>query len=397
VKSGKATSSHAALRIALSRWFAVAACCCLLPLACQRTQAPEPAVQPRVVTLGNQGDAPQAAHEPERPAPRPADYLSGTHWPPAHLGAGKAWISCSYDYDADGDGAPVESLDFLALVDALTPCRGGVAGGTGLVRLRYHGSIDAGFTALVERVGAIAQRMDIDEHILDIDSTGGQVEEAIPAGDAIAGAQWAIWVRERSICHSACVLVLAAGDTRSIAGKVGIHRLIRDQSRATTRRELSAELHDVTEQVRDYLARNGVAGSLADQMMIVPNRDLRILSSAELAQFGLSGTNAVQDDLDRITLMRQCGDEFVRRRDAFMRAFDAQCMTPGDAADAQQACGQALEQRFGFPDAKCGGQSPMKYYARRAGESLPAPPAAEPVSSVGGRRRTAAPRAARQP
>ena len=388
VDPGKSAASVRAARIALLRWLAVAASCCLLPLACQRAQAPAPPAPAHVVTLGSQGSAPRAGHEPERPAPPPADYLSGTHWPPAQLGAGKAWISCSYDYNADGDGAPVTSLDFLALVDALGPCRSS-DGGDGLVRLRYHGSIGPGFTALVERVGAIAQRMDIDEHILDIDSTGGQVEEAIRAGDAIAGSQWAIWVRQHSVCHSACVLVLAAGDTRSIAGKVGIHRLIRDQSKATTRRELSAELHDVTEQVRDYLSRNGVAGALADQMMIVPNRDLRILGSAELAQFGLSGTNAVQDDLDRITLMRQCGEDFVRRRDAFMRAFDAQCMKPVDAADAQQQCGQALEPRFGFPDAKCGGESPMKYYARRAGESLPVAlePDPEPAAH-GGKRGT---------
>ena len=373
---------------------AVAAC--LLALGCQRAQAP--VARPPVVTLGNLGGAPHADHaSAERPVPPPADYLAGTHWPPADLSDGKAWISCSYDYNADGDGAPVTSLDFLALVDALGPCRSS-DGGDGLVRLRYHGSIGPGFTALVERVGAIAKRMDLDERILDIDSTGGQVEEAIKAGDAIAGSQWAIWVRERSICHSACVLVLAAGDTRSVAGKVGIHRLIRDQSKATTRRELSAELHDVTEQVRDYLSRNGVAGALADQMMIVPNRDLRILSTAELAQFGLSGTNAVQDDLDRITLMRQCGEAFVRRRDAFMRAFDAECMKPGDAGDAQMACGQALEQRYGFPDPKCGGQSPMKYYARRAGESLPMPEQAEvaaPAAAHGRRHPAAATRAAR--
>jgi len=395
VDSLPAAALRTATRTALLRWMAVALCCCLLPLACQRTQAPVPAPRPHVVTMGSQDGAPSAAREPERPAPPPADYLSGTHWPPAQLGQGKAWISCSYDYDADGDGQPVTSLGFLELVDALGPCRGGDTGGSGLVRLRYHGSIDPGFTALVERVGAIAQRMDIDEHILDIDSTGGQVEEAIRAGDALAGSQWAIWVREHSVCHSACVLVLAAGDTRSIAGKVGIHRLIRDQSKATTRRELSAELHDVTEQVRDYLSRNGVAGALADQMMIVPNRDLRILDSAELAQFGLSGTNAVQDDLDRITLMRQCGDDFVRRRDAFMRAFDAQCMKPGDAADAQQACGQALEQRFGFPDARCGGQSPMKYYARRAGEALPVLPDPEAEPGAHGRKRPAATRSTR--
>jgi hypothetical protein len=345
---------------------------CALPLGCQRNPAPEP--KPAVVTMGNQGDNPMPRDpDVERPAPPPADYLSGTHWPPARLVEGKAWLSCSSDYNADGDGTPVTSLDFLALVDVLGPCRDSAEHGTGRVRLRYHGTIGPGFTALVERVGEIARRMDIDERILDLDSTGGQVEQAIRAGDAIAASQWAIWVRERSICHSACVLVLAAGDTRSIAGKVGIHRLMRDQSKATTRRELSAELQDITEQVRQYLYRNGVAASLADQMMIIPNRELRILTPAELAQFGLSGTNAVQDDLDRITLMRECGDPFVHRRDGFMRAFDKQCMKPGDAADAQLACGQALERQYGFPDPKCGGQSPMKYYALRIGETLPAP------------------------
>ena len=46
---------------------------------------------------------------------------------------------------------------------------------------------------------------------------------------------------------------------------------------------------------------------------------------------------------------------------------------PGATAEARQACGQALEQRYGFPDADCGGQSQMKYYSRRDGESLPAP------------------------
>jgi hypothetical protein len=374
------------VRIQTGRWPLFAWLATLLlglsAAGCQR--APAADAQAQVVTLGNQGARTEAAAA-ERPAPPPADYLSDTHWPDAQLRDGNAWISCQYDYADDGDGTPVTSLDFLALVDVISPCRAGGMKGSGLLRLRYRGSIGPGFTALVERVGEIARRMDIDEQILDISSTGGQVEEAILAGDAIAGSQWAIWVREGSVCHSACVLVLAAGDTRSIAGKVGIHRLIRDKSAATTRRELSAELKEITGQVRDYLARNGVASALADQMMTIPNRDLRVLSTEELAAYGLSGTNAVQDDLDRIVLMRQCGDDFVRRRDAFMRAFDVQCMKPGDAGDVQQACGQLLEQRFGFPDAKCDGQSPMKYYARRAGETLPLPPAEHAKGAAAGR------------
>jgi hypothetical protein len=347
---------------------------CLGLAACQRAQ-PASRAGADVVTLGNQGDT-AVRHDRARTAPPPADYLAGTHWPPARLHDGAAWVSCTDDYDAQGDGHPVESLDFLVLVDTLSPCRD-----TGLLRLRYRGNIGPGFTALVERVGAIARRMDIRDRILDIDSTGGEVEEAIRAGDVIAGSQWAIWVRERSVCHSACVLVLAAGDTRSIAGKVGIHRLIRQQSRATTRRELSAELQDITGQVRDYLARNGAASALADQMMTIPNRDLRVLTADELAGFGLSGTNAVQDDLDRITLMRQCGDDFVHRRDKFMRAFDSTCMKPGEGAEAMQACGHALEQRFGFPDAHCAGRGALDQYAQRAGQALPQPVPARAIKT----------------
>jgi len=351
----------------MSRWWWLLLVLCLAPLGCQRASPAQP-TDADVVTLGNHGGA-AMARRPARVAPPPADYLSGTHWPAARLHDGAAWVSCTDDYAHDGDGHPVESLDFLVLVDTLSPCRD-----TGLLRLRYRGNVGQGFTALMERVGAIARRMDIHDRILDIDSTGGQVEEAIRAGDVIAGSQWAIWVRDGSICHSACVLVLAAGDTRSIAGKVGIHRLMRERSKATTRRELSAELKDITEQVRDYLARNGAASALADQMMTIPNRDLRVLTSDELAQFGLSGTNAVQDDLDRITLMRECGDAFVRRRDAFMRSFDKTCMKPGEGADAMQACGRDLEARFGFPDPQCAGRGALDQYAQRAGQTLPESP-----------------------
>jgi len=243
---------------------------CLLPLACQREQPSPPPRAAAVVTMGDQGGSPMAQDASERPAPPPADYLSGTHWPPERLTGGKAWISCSYDYAADGDGRAVESLDFLALVDALTPCRDTGAPGSSVVRLRYHGSIDPGFTALVERVGEIAKRMAIDDRVLDMDSTGGQVEEAIRAGDSIAGSQWAIWVREGAVCHSACVLVLAAGDTRSIAGKVGIHRLIRDGSRATTRRELAEELHEVG--ALEAADRRGRSGDRPRQRVAAPER-----------------------------------------------------------------------------------------------------------------------------
>jgi hypothetical protein len=323
---------------------------CLLAAACQ----PKAPVQ-APVTLGE-----DASNGPSRPvaatplgAMAPGDYLKTTYWPSAALETGEARISCDYDYDGLGDGHRLEALTFFAVVDALTPCQP-----QGVVRLRYEGKIDAGFTALVQRVAAIADRMEIPVRILDISSSGGHVEEAIRAGDSMAETRWAVWVREGSYCHSSCVLILAGGDTRSIAGSVGVHRLFRDQSKATSRAELSAELKDVSGQVRDYLVRNGADARIADLMMTVANRRLRLLSDSELREYGLSGSNAVQDDLDRIRLTRRCGDDFARRRDAWLRAFEGECLEPGKAFESLDECGRALEPRFGFPDAKCPGDNP---------------------------------------
>jgi hypothetical protein len=346
-------SAHTALpkRLA-SKWFlrSLTLSLFLLTAACQ-SKAPE---QP--VTLGEDSVSSGPSH-PIAAAPltemAPNDYLKTTYWPPAELDVGEARISCDYDYAALGDGQKLESLTFFAVVDALTPCQP-----QGVVRLRYEGKIGAGFTALVQRISAVADRMEIPVRILDISSSGGHVEEAIRAGDSMAEQRWAVWVREGSYCHSSCVLILAGGDTRSIAGDVGIHRLFRDQSKATSRAELSAELKDVSSQVRDYLVRNGADARIADLMMTVANRRLRLLSESELREYGLSGSNAVQDDLDRIRLTRRCGEDFARRRDAWLRAFEGECLAPGKAFEVMDQCGRALEPRFGFPDAKCPGDNP---------------------------------------
>jgi hypothetical protein len=285
-----------------------------------------------------------------------------TDWPASKVSSGQAWVSCQAEYNTDeGDGAALESLAFFSVVDALSPCQKG-----GVLRLRYQGKIAADFTDLVARVADIAGRMGIHKRILDLDSAGGQVEDAIKAGDVIGAGGWTIWVREGSVCHSACVFVLGAGDNRMISGKVGVHRIIRMSSTATTRAELNEELRGVYDRVKDYLSRNGVAVAVADLMMTVPNRRLRLLSKDELQEYGLDGTNAAQDDLDRLQLMRRCGDDFVMRRDAFMRSFDSKCKRADAGLDDMQACGLELRTQFGFPDTKCPADSPLSEFDRMA-------------------------------
>ena len=89
--------------------------------------------------------------------------------------------------------------------------------------------------------------------ILDLDSSGGQVEDAMCAGDRIGESNWTIWVREGSICHSACVLVLAAGDNRLIVGQGRHPPHDADRFEATSRAELNRELREVHDKIKEYL------------------------------------------------------------------------------------------------------------------------------------------------
>ena len=298
---------------------------------------------------------PDEGAEPEVAVPDPAE--DELDWTPMVLQDGGLSISCELDYGAEGDGPAVEVLDRESLDEAMAPCAE-----RGVMRLRYEGRLTGEFTALVERVVELADELGIDKRVLDLDSAGGQVEDAMEAGDLVAESGWTIWVREGSNCHSACVFILSAGDTRLIAGRVGIHRIIRMSSTASTRRELNAELRAVHDRVRSYLERNGAAVAIADMMMVVPNRSLRMLNVDELQRYGLDGVNPAQDDLDRLRLMRKCGEDFVRRRDSFVRAFDSRCKAAGTDLETLSECGLDLRADYGFPDETCPAESPLSEF-----------------------------------
>jgi hypothetical protein len=351
--------------------------CCLFILACQR---PEPETTQgmvieevaapqdggaistapvKVVPPKPEGTRQARTSVREIARPEPVAEPRKPWAAPLELASGVASISCELDYAQLGDGDVLTDFDRDGLKAALAPCEAG-----GVARLRYKGKVNAEFGTLVERVTEVADSMDIRKRVLDIDSAGGQVEDAIQVGDYIAESRWTIWVREGAICHSACVFILSAGDTRMIAGQVGIHRIIRMSSTATTRAQLNAELRVVYERVRDYLERNGAATAVADLMMAVPNRSLRLLTTEELELYGLDGVNPAQDDLDRLRLMRKCGEDFVSRRDSFVRAFDKRCKTPDTDLDALNACGLKLRTDFGFPDQACPSESPLSEFDR---------------------------------
>ena len=339
---------------------------CVLGLLLAACGKPEEAPEAATVQVASPEEGGAVSTAPVQVDPVPADAAEpepdpvaeeGIDWSPLELKSGQVSASCDLDYVGQGDGTVLTEFGHEALVAALQDCAE-----RGVLRLRYVGKINGDFAAMMQRTTRIADELGIGKRILDIDSSGGMVEDAIRAGDRIAESRWTVWVREGAVCHSACVFILGAGDVRMISGRVGIHRIIRMSSTATTRVELNRELRAVYDRVRDYLERNGAATAVADMMMAVPNRNLRLLTSEELSLYGLDGINPAQDDLDRLRLMRKCGEDFVARRDAFVRAFDARCKAPDAELDALNTCGLDLRKTFGFPDATCPTESPLSEF-----------------------------------
>jgi hypothetical protein len=120
----------------LKRWWLLAPCLLLLA-ACNRPDgADKLAAKPETTTSGDRSGA--ISRPPTGEKPLSADVLKSTHWPPAHVGDGKASISCDTDYDASGDGEPLSNLEYFSVLDAMSACRE-----RGVVRLRYRGKIDA--------------------------------------------------------------------------------------------------------------------------------------------------------------------------------------------------------------------------------------------------------------
>ena len=114
------------------------------------------------------------------PTPAPvaskADVLKGTDWPAVELTSGQAAISCEPDpVEAEGGepltDEPLTDLSYAGVNAAVGKCKQ-----AGMLRLNYEGKIATDFTALVERVGNVAERLKIGQRILDLDSSGGHVE-----------------------------------------------------------------------------------------------------------------------------------------------------------------------------------------------------------------------------
>lgn len=128
---------------------------------------------------------------------------------------------------------------------------------------------------------------------IQLNSSGGEVEEAIKIGEIIRKSEFNVSVPDGAECLSSCIFILSAGVLRSAYGRVGIHRpyfssLSKDENVQNIKNKREAILTSI----KQYLEEMDVNPRLVDTMISIPPGELKILTPDELSYYRLTGIDA---------------------------------------------------------------------------------------------------------
>lgn len=180
----------------------------------------------------------------------------------------------------------------------------------------FSGPIEAGdLQKIVKELGKVQPgknkydpRLDAEVHaFLMVSSKGGSVDEAMRIGDYIEEHGIGVMIPQGiGECMSSCVLILAGGDTKTVNGRIGIHRpYLTDLSIGGDAGAKS--LSRYIEKIRAYLDEKGIAPSLVDDMFSVPPEEIKYLSKDDVSRYRLNQTNYLKQEKADIEMAKNLG------------------------------------------------------------------------------------------
>jgi hypothetical protein len=166
---------------------------------------------------------------------------------------------------------------------------------------------------------------------LNLNSDGGDVGAALHFAARIRGDKldnvWFI-ISDHDHCYSSCVLLLASGFMRTVYGEVGIHRpYFTEQGANDMGYDSLKQAYDATlVKVKEFFNSVNINEKLATDMWFVPSSKVKILTAAELEEYGLSSTDAVLKEQENADLRRTCGDGAPTAQEDFFARALPQCV-----------------------------------------------------------------------
>lgn len=152
--------------------------------------------------------------------------------------------------------------------------------------LRLTGTIDIGSAeALTSELEKIAEYV----KIIELDSPGGSLEDALAMGRAIRDGGFATRVKAGALCASACPLVLAGGLERTVDAKaaIGLHQIYTSGETLISPADALAGAQASTARIARYLDEMGIEPSVWTFALETPPAQLYYLSATQLAEYKL--------------------------------------------------------------------------------------------------------------
>jgi ATP-dependent protease ClpP protease subunit len=172
------------------------------------------------------------------------------------------------------------------------------------------------------------QKKEVGISLLNINSRGGSVTEAMVIGRLVRKEGIGVNVDPSDVCASACVLILAGAMMRTFIDNVGIHRPYFEVPAQQISSEAGkASYGAMLQDIRSYFREMNVAENLADAMLRIPPEDVHYLTEREAKAYGLAMIDPVfQETLDLKQAQRFGLDrrEYVKRK----ALADRNCQPP---------------------------------------------------------------------
>lgn len=126
--------------------------------------------------------------------------------------------------------------------------------------------------------------------IIELDSPGGSVTDALTISAAVREAGWSTRVRSGALCASSCPLIFSGGKER-VAGTdaaIGVHQIFTTQNDQRSKAESISGTQSLTARITRHLQTMGVDGELWVHAMETPPQYLYYLTTQEMTDLQLA-------------------------------------------------------------------------------------------------------------
>jgi hypothetical protein len=158
---------------------------------------------------------------------------------------------------------------------------------------------------------------------VNVDSPGGSVEAAMKIGSKLRlDPNHAVVVGKGARCLSSCVFILSGATQRQIWGSVGVHRPYYPEVESISVHQRNSRYKSLVTEARNYFEKMNIRPELADDMFAVSPENMKYLTNAEQAHYGINRVDPVLGEMHDDMTAKNHGlskVEYLRRKALYNR------------------------------------------------------------------------------